>query len=1458
MTYIDPEAKTFVQRIYIDTRAYTGKTPLNVQIIPKHKREEIDIPSQPPVTIREGVKTAYRTTYQIADPENDANIKAGDFDKILRTYDLSNHNMSLLNTARWRPFDWGFDEDQLNLEKGVYIIDVEGYYDSSLIDGVVTNEVEIDDNYKIKAEGGGDVTDLNKQKPKKVESYDRTKLQKTDPRYLSKDDLGKLDLHVDFYAGAREFEQFTFKDGKEGTDTSVDAAYLLGIAARKAQYKAKLIKEGKTEKEAEAITKEWYESQPAGQKYANYLSKEVTIEGKKYIGGKIIPDLGSPTFEADTSINVKPLYESSKDKEIPKEGLEVKNDHEAYNITFSKHGRDNPNWKDNGKEVTENRLEGAVFKLQIQGPGGIFEDLPGTNVASAFNGYFGFRGLQPGRYRLMEVKAPKGYRPIQDAILYMTIGYTEEDITITDPNTKKDKIIPRGGYITLEYNKNANGIIQYSPEKNATENEGKLVDFVTSATAKNMGKIINEKPGKGEVTIVKKDGTGKDSKLIDGAEFEVRKVSTNANMTNPDETSQEGASGNFVQKGTVGNQTDGDGNIIHGKYTFKDLPIGHYELVETKPADGYQNKGQIWRFTVGGEGLDPYAKDISPTGSDLSSKITFESSDLTVLRPRSEDKTQAEKNSIVHPNLGQQLSFANKFTVADGTEIKPGDYFTLKVNKNLDLEGIVKGRTTGLDIFADGVGTIAKADYNKEAGTITYTFTDYAKTYDLTKFSNVITSYIQTENVKLDQNKVPVGFSLDNTSKETNVNVVYDVDIAEHPVYYYWMNMTSKIVEYDNKTGEFVHYYYINPLGNYSAYNRFQYKPKENVENLRIETYKLTDFSKYNNVMPPSFTVDESSQYLRKTGDVTGKDTINLGTIYGNQGYFIKVTGRAVDKDLESYQAEALLYGPKADGTPAYGAVRNDEVYLQSNKAQASAKLEINAINPENEITFKKVDPDGNILTGAKFALLKKDKNGDWQQVPKSEKPTGTDGLVKYDKLSPGKYGLIETQAPDGFTKLEGVIEEFTVGENGVITRKVEKTVVEKQEENIATRAIKKLQAVFGASDSTDGETPKPVQTEKVDEEVGTRPIEVVNRKEIEFVKVDAADKNKKLANATFELYYKALEADKEYKPYETKVKEGDKLVAKTLTVTSDENGKFTLPISKPGYYALKETEAPDGYTKMPGYIKEFRITLQGKVQTLEKNPGTNLTGKVEGAKDLIGAEVYEVDKDKKSFKERLIINPKFQQFKFDGPDTWLRFLEDDWNISTKDKKIKVAVMEEGQKLEDLTFREVTPGSPLRYDKRIVRYKLSDLYTAANYTGPEPGRSAVTTKKALVVEIEGQLNENKTAADLQSHIYFDLSKLDEIIYKLDFDEEPAYVDLEEEKPTTPGSGSSGSTGTTGGTSTDTSTAEKKYKPIVVENRKAEYPHTGGMGTLIFTLAGILLMSAAAYVYSRKRGESYDE
>lgn len=47
-------------------------------------------------------------------------------------------------------------------------------------------------------------------------------------------------------------------------------------------------------------------------------------------------------------------------------------------------------------------------------------------------------------------------------------------------------------------------------------------------------------------------------------------------------------------------------------------------------------------------------------------------------------------------------------------------------------------------------------------------------------------------------------------------------------------------------------------------------------------------------------------------------------------------------------------------------------------------------------------------------------------------------------------------------------------------------------------------------------------------------------------------------------------------------------------------------------------------------------------------------------------------------------------------------------------------------------------------------------------------------------------------------------------------------------------------------------------PIEVENFKGEFPVTGGLGTIIFTVTGLVVMSAAAYLYKRKRNMYYYE
>ncbi len=1436
LTYLDPEAKTFVQRIYIDTRGYTGSDQINVQITPKYKREEIDTPSQPPVTIKEGVKTAYRTTYEITNPEANEDVKNGKYDTILRSYDLSKKDMSMVNTARWRPFDWGFDEDQLNLGKGVYIVDVEGYYDTSIIDGVVTNEVEYDDNYNLLDENGQIISseELFKTKdPAKKEPYKRTDIPEKD--------LGKIDLKVDFFDGKREFKQLKFdENGNSYYEAFHGASYQGG---------AKELTEAKNVTEYKA----------PGAKYPNFVGKEITVDGKTYKTGIIDPSIdGKATYTANTSINLKPIYTSDKATEIPKEGLVVENEREKFNITFSKHGRDNPEDDLNSQTVTDNRLEGAIFKLQKQVAGG-YEDVPGSTVSSAFNGYFGFRGLEPGRYRLLEVRPPKDYAPLKGAVLQFTIAYEKGDI-----DKETGEITPGRGVITLEYD-NANGIIQYAG-KNA-EGSGQLTDFVTSATAKNMGKIINNKPGKGKVEINKKD---LDGKLVEGAEFKLTRTSLakNADATTPQDA---------TQTGTVGQD---------GKLIFDNLIIGNYELEEIKPGDGHQNLGQKWRFTVGGKGLDPYSGPIARTGQDLTSKITLEKSDMQIIKP-DKDEATATANTI-YPNSAHLLSFDNDFKIAEGTVIKPGDYFQLDISEYTDLYGIYnKDLVAGLDIFADGIGTIAKAEYDDQNNVIIYTFTEYANTYELTDFSNKLISHIDrfkfpavgdNEVIK----NVPVGFKMKGNTQEQyqNIDVIFDAGTHRSPyaVNGGLPNISSKITYFDYKTGEFEHIIYVNRDQRDILDGTLRYTPGMDIENVSFNVYKVNyDYinpdNQYSNnnknlILPPSYAVNINYlvnqgyiySFSSKYGDITKEEGLEYTfpsaykDYYGNyhdflsedDTYIIRVAGKIKDKidpntgesievDKSFYEATTNFDRYNYYGYPYMGVERQDYVYGLLNENTASGKLEITAINPKNEINFKKVDQEGKALEGAKFGLIKFDKNtSKWSETPVSGsvKNSGADGLIHYEKLSPGKYALIEIKAPTGYKKIEGHIEEFTVEANGTITRLVEKPKEDTTDTNGNSSTLSRVAgALKSAAASLAGET-----TEKVSQAAGTAPINVVNYKDIEFIKVDGDNHETFLPGAEFEVWYKETE-EGEYAPYE--VTEDGKVVTKT--VTSGTDGKFVLNPSKPGYYALKEIKAPKGYGKMPGWIKEFKLE-NGKMQVLEKDL-TKATHKT-SANGLITSEILEVDKTNNTFKQRIIINPNHTEMTIPSYESYIRIKENDWKITPKFKEnhtngiggeVSVALLKkDGDKtLETLEEKDFTKMDAFSFQSAGgtvgSRYGLKEMLGETSTTD-----KPITTTDSIVMEFTGKLDDNNTTgtADQLFELVLESQIDDSIGDKLDLSvlagDKPLYGDY------------------------DTT------KAIELENRKAEYPLTGGRGTLIFTLAGLMLMSAAAYVYKRKRGVSYDE
>ena len=1491
ITHIDTESRTFIQRVYIDTRGKQGT--VNVQITPKHKREEIDRPGLPPVTIKEGVKTAYRSTYKISgingDPDQAKMIK------ILNDYDVSYPDVTVVNTARWRPFDWGFDEDQLNLEPGVYYIDIEGFYDTSIIDRNVTNEVRINNNYNFIDKSGAETDE-----PVLKDPYKLTAKQMPD------DDLGKIDIDIEFFDGAREFQQLKNSNGKivygfvKDENGKDKASYQDGVETLRQWLEDNYGKE---------YADNWFKTKLAGQKYINKLSKIVKI-GKKdiYNAGRIVPPIATatPSSTISTSMDISSLYSSQKENTVPQEGLSVVNDAERYNITFSKHGKLTD--KDSIEEITKRRLEGAVFKLEKRVREGIYEEVEGSYVSSAFNGYFGFRGLEPGRYRLVEVQAPKNYKPIKGPLLYFSVetvsivsqritdprtgesidvnttrfyfpgnttAYKFEDLEMHDPvtnkvikfkaaknadlettkiidptdSTKKTEVSLRelsikfpgeikdkqgkvikdtyklseiqitptsNGYISLEYDK-ANGVYQYIPEKSTKEENGLLVDYVTSATAKNMGKIVNEKPGKGEITIRKIDQNGNEIKgtnQLPGAKFRITNKETGK-----------------TEDGTVGED---------GTLKFTGLNIGHYRLEEIESPNGYINNKQAWNFTVGGEDLDPYAKDAPIKRNDVSSSITLSESKLSVLNPNSKNKGLLSDNQKeMHPHFGEVFEFANKYTIDSNLKINPGDYFVLKLSENIDLHGIMETDISNLDIIADGVGTIAKADYNRKEGTITYTFTNYADTYSLVEFSNKLKAYINLNKVPKAGPQIIERGVVGHDMIEDNIKVVYDsmtarekyqgTDGKMYEMTKNHLNLGSKIIKFNPDTGEFVHYYYVNRDRSNTPRSRFYYSSDQNIENFNIDYYYLDSNANLDELLPLSFGVNEDDPRLPEPVRIRSKASLNSGqeesfTFTGgldsNSTYLVKVTGKVVGEDKDGYVGHGML---QMIDYPTRYVTRWDKQYFFANEATAKANLNIQAVNPENKIKFKKIDQDGNPLEGATFQLFKKNNNGNWDGHGQPI-TTGKDGIVEYSKLPKGEYQLKETSAPEGYEKLEGAILEFEVDASGNIHR----------------------------SEKTNATTDTNKQPVYVDES-GSIAIPIVNKKpqKIQFEKVDASEKKTKLEGAEFEVWYKANETDEDYttklKVYQKTVdnktemlvlKEDDNIPTGYTHVEGDKfvtgkDGLVEFNVLDNGYYALKEVKAPKGYIKPRDIVKEF-VVKDGKIQT----------------------EQYKTEMDVKKTTGLSMSNDVFQKsyttnmtLRFNPNHEDITYVKDKSTITLSNLPLKAEIWDnsfnvkrpisieaylvDGENKES-TKKTITLDLTKDYATNLKASKTIDLYSLVKELENQTADGGIKSNKTLVLTMTSSLYLT-SELDINSKIVIGDDIKEERTFKVGTKGEE-YVDH----------------------SYTFTTLGEPTLPIPVENKKGEYPWTGGMGTLIFTVSGLILMSAAAYVYSRKRRESYDD
>lgn len=717
-----------------------------------------------------------------------------------------------------------------------------------------------------------------------------------------------------------------------------------------------------------------------------------------------------------------------------------------------------------------------------------------------------------------------------------------------------------------------------------------ITDQGLEASIKPSDKIIqNTKPGKQKIKVIKKDEQS--TIPLAGAKFQLES-----------------------NKGVVlTGETDGK-----GEYTFTNLPFGDYILTEITAPKGYILDKTPRSIAIGDTAdKEPEPKVVAAATprtvrSVRSSTTAVSSKDVSsnILVKKVEfATTNGEPSLHVNPNQGENLIARSEFEIKTGIDINKGDYFAVKLSDNIDPFGISTGETTTFNIIGP-YGTLAVGKYDSGSRSIIYTFTDYVDKYEVSNFSTILPYFIDRYAVTRDTD-IEISTSVGSQTNTAKVRVLYT------PYYGYTdskspVNIGSMLTKLDLKNGTFTDYVYINPRHE-SIRNGELYFVGDGAAIIN-EATQVTLYKAPNNAdMPPSWgvtaanlTEEASLPIIKQNGQIYINFQNKLE--YGDS-FIMKVVG-GFNPDSEApiktsatlYQRYYNYYGYYTDrgywipsGPYSEHFTYNAGAVLKSGESSADGALRVTMTNRKNNVEFMKTNAAGNPLE-ASFELrqVKPDKTAVAVKTASSNKDTGK---FAFEGMEVGNYEVWETQVPSGYLKPDKPVATFTVGKDGVVkeltpdngkiinypnTTKITFTKMLASEKGLTTPATKEKQASFS----------------------------LWRRK----------DSNGKEIDTPTQAY------DEQY--YEPVLMNGA-----TRTATSDDKGNVLFDNLSPGFYAIKEESAPDGYVKLKGIVRIFQVDATGKVIKYALLDDKVVTDKL--------VEIKESDGDlQKAFNE--IINHQF------------------------------------------------------------------------------------------------------------------------------------------------------------------------------------------------------------------------
>ncbi len=715
---------------------------------------------------------------------------------------------------------------------------------------------------------------------------------------------------------------------------------------------------------------------------------------------------------------------------------------------------------------TKDALADAVFEIQDEAGQVV------AKITTDKKGQVQVTNLSVGTYKLVEVKAPKGYKQLVDPITFQIEKGMTKSLALTVENEMLDKGNVEITKVDKDSQKALAGVVF-----EVQDEQGKVV---TEVTTDKEGKAKISDLSVGKYKLVEKESLLGYKKLTEPVSFEIKKGMTKVlSLKVENELLDKGSveitkvdkeSGALLE-GVTFEVQDEKGKVVtkvttdkEGKAKIADLSVGKYKLVEVESLPGYKKlakpvsfeikKGmtEVLSLKVENEQLDKGLVEITKVDKDsqkVLEGVVFETQDeggkvVTKVTTDKEGKAKVSDRSV------------GKYKLVE-TESLPG---YKKLSEPVSFE-ITKGMTEVLSLKVENEqldkGSVEITKVDKDSGTVLAG----------------VTFEVQDEKGKV-VTKVT-------TDKEGKANIS-DLSVGSY-----------KLVEVESLPGY-----------------------KKLTEPVSFEIKK--GMTKVLSLKVENELIDKGSEEITKVDKDSQK--VVEGVVFEIQDEAGKVVTKVTTDKAGKAKVSDLSVGKyklvETESLPGYKKL-TEPVSFEIKKGMT----EVLSLKVENELVDKgsveitKVDKDSQkVLEGVVFEV--QDEKGKVVTEVKTDK----NGKAKISDLSVGKYKLVEKESLPGYKQLtEPVSFEIKKGMTEVLSLKVEN--------------------------------------------------EQLDKGSVEITKMAAESKNV-LSGAVFEVH-----------------DEKGKVVTK---VTTDKEGKAKVSDLSVGHYTLVEVEAPKGYEKLTNPIP-FEIT---------------------------------------------------------------------------------------------------------------------------------------------------------------------------------------------------------------------------------------------------------------------------